>query len=91
MPFCEMRLGGRPAMSSPLKRIAARGRTETPVRQLKKVLLPAPLGPMMARISPRLDLEIDVVERGQAAEADGQRLRYAASGVRARQDVPGGH
>src|SRR5215470_14484447 len=47
-----MRLGGRAAMFSPLNNTRpAVGRT-TPVRQLKKVLLPAPLGPMMALISP---------------------------------------
>ena len=32
----------------------------TPVRQLKKVLLPAPFGPMMARTSSRSNLEIDL-------------------------------
>ena len=53
MPFCEMRLGGRPAMSSPLKMTRPAVGRSTPVRQLKNVLLPAPLGPMMARISPR--------------------------------------
>ena len=53
MPFCEMRLGGRPAMFSPLKRMRPEVGRSTPVRQLKNVLLPAPLGPMTARISPR--------------------------------------
>ena len=74
MPFCEMRLGGRPVMFSPLNRMRPEVGRMTPVRQLKNVLLPAPLGPMMARISPRPDLEIDAVERGEAAEAHGQRL-----------------
>ena len=53
MPFCEMRLGGSPVMSSPLKRMRPEVGRSTPVRQLKNVLLPAPFGPMMARISPR--------------------------------------
>src|SRR5262245_56418702 len=53
MPFCEMRSGGNPVMSSPLKRIRPAEGRSTPVRQLKKVLFPAPFGPMMARISPR--------------------------------------
>src|SRR5689334_8694849 len=53
MPFCEMRSGGRPAMFSPLNRTRPDVGPMTPVRQLKKVLLPAPFGPMMARISPR--------------------------------------
>ena len=74
MPFREMRLGGSPVMSSPLSRMRPEVGRSTPVRQLKKVLLPAPFGPMMARISPRRDFEIDVVERGQAAKADGQAL-----------------
>src|SRR6266480_4326343 len=54
MPFCEMRLGDNPAMPSPLRRMRPEVGRMTPVRQLKNVLLPAPLGPMMARISPRL-------------------------------------
>ena len=53
MPFCEIRLGGRPVMSSPLNTMRPAVGRSTPVRQLKKVLLPAPFGPMMARISPR--------------------------------------
>ena len=74
MPFCEMRLGGRPAMFSPLNRMRPEVGRMTPVRQLKKVLLPAPFGPMMARISPRLTSKLTPIERGQAAEADGQVL-----------------
>ena len=53
MPLCEMRLGGRPVMLWPLKRMRPEVGRMTPVRQLKNVLLPAPFGPMMARISPR--------------------------------------
>src|SRR5712691_4400821 len=53
MPFWEIRLEGSPAMFSPLNRIRPPVGRRTPVRQLKKVLLPAPFGPMMARISPR--------------------------------------
>ena len=45
MPFCEMRLGGRPAMFSPLNRMRPEVGRMTPVRQLKNVLLPAPFGP----------------------------------------------
>ena len=47
------RCGGSPAMSSPSNRMRPLVGRSTPVRQLKKVLLPAPFGPMMARISPR--------------------------------------
>src|SRR5437899_1862794 len=53
MPFCEMRLGGSPVMSSPLNKMRPDEGRNTPVRQLKKVLFPAPFGPMMAQISPR--------------------------------------
>src|SRR5258707_209022 len=53
MPFWEIRLEGSPAMFSPLNRIRPEVGRITPVRQLKNVLLPAPFGPMMARISPR--------------------------------------
>src|SRR4029077_19631932 len=50
--FCEMRCGGGPAMSSPSKMIRPAVGRSTPVTQLKNVDLPAPFGPMMARISP---------------------------------------
>src|SRR5262249_60561457 len=53
MPRREMRSGVEPAMSVPLKRMRPLVGRRTPVRQLKNVLLPAPLGPMIARISPR--------------------------------------
>ena len=33
----------------------------TPVRQLKKVLLPAPFGPMIARISPRATAKLTLL------------------------------
>src|SRR5512135_3606658 len=46
-------LDGRPVMSSPLKTMLPLVGRSTPVRQLKKVLLPAPFGPMMARTSSR--------------------------------------
>ena len=74
MPFCEIRFGGSPVMSSPSNRMRPEVGRSTPVRQLKKVLLPAPFGPMTARISPRANREIDIVERGQPAEADRQGL-----------------
>ena len=74
MPFCEISFDGRPVMSSPLNMMRPEVGRSTPVRQLKKVLLPAPFGPMMARTSPRVDFEIDLVERGQSAEPDGQQF-----------------
>src|SRR3979411_2701396 len=54
MPFCEMALEGSPVMSSPLQRMRPEVGLSTPVKQLKKVLLPAPFGPMMAHTSSRL-------------------------------------
>ena len=41
-----------------------------PEMQLKRLVLPAPLGPISAVRPPRVDGERDVVERGDAAEAD---------------------
>ena len=70
MALREMRSGGSPVMSSPSNRMRPAVGRITPVRQLKNVDLPAPLGPMMARISPRRHGDGDVVERGEAAEAD---------------------
>src|SRR5713226_9054493 len=53
MPFCEIRFDGSPVMSSSWNKMRPESGRRTPVRQLKKVLLPAPFGPMIARISPR--------------------------------------
>src|SRR5579883_1515806 len=53
MPLREMRSHDSPVMSSPLNRMRPEEGRRTPVRQLKKVLLPAPFGPMMARTSSR--------------------------------------
>src|SRR5579862_6986235 len=53
MPFCEISFEGNPVMSSPLKTMRPPVGVSTPVRQLKKVLLPAPFGPMMAWVLPR--------------------------------------
>src|SRR5438477_6601815 len=52
MALREIRFGGSPAMSSPANRMRPALGCSTPVTQLKNVDLPAPLGPMMARISP---------------------------------------
>src|SRR5262245_8114096 len=50
--FCEMRCGGSPAMFSPAKMMRPAVGRRAPVTQLKNVDLPAPFGPIMARISP---------------------------------------
>src|SRR5262249_25033912 len=52
MALREIVWGGRPVMSSPRKTIRPSEGFKTPVRQLKSVDLPAPLGPMIPRISP---------------------------------------
>src|ERR1700737_5347861 len=48
-----MRSGESPVISPPSNRIRPEDGRNTPVRQLKNVLLPAPFGPMTARISSR--------------------------------------
>src|SRR5262249_58428027 len=48
-------------MSSPLNRMRPDVAGKTPVRQLKKVLLPAPFGPMIARISSRLTWKLTLL------------------------------
>src|ERR1700757_1253781 len=53
MPRWEIRSGESPVMSPPSNRIRPEDGRNTPVRQLKNVLLPAPFGPMTARISSR--------------------------------------
>src|SRR6185436_797182 len=53
MPDREIKLGGKPVMSAPLSRTRPEVGRSTPVTQLKNVLLPAPLGPMIARTCPR--------------------------------------
>jgi len=53
MPDREITLGGWPVMSLPLSRMRPEVGRSTPVTQLKNVLLPAPFGPITARISPR--------------------------------------
>src|SRR5262249_11816275 len=80
-------------MSSPAKTIRPLDGLSTPVRQLKKVDLPAPFGPMMARISPagtemvtllsavsppNCMVSRSVWRRGGAAPAGAARSRSAA-------------
>ena len=83
MPFIEIRSGERPVISSPLNRMRPEVGASTPVRQLKNVLLPAPFGPIIARISSAVDLEIDVVDRGEAAKAARQPFRAQHGAYRA--------
>ena len=48
--------------------------------QLKSVVLPAPFGPIKPQIAPRATSKRDVLERGHAAEPDGQPLNRQQSG-----------
>src|SRR5580658_6618809 len=53
MPRCEIALDGNPLISLPSNRMRPLVGRSTPVKQLKNVLLPAPLGPIIARTSLR--------------------------------------
>ena len=55
----------------------------TPFSTLNSVVLPAPFGPMMPRISPSRDGEADLADRAQAAEGARQIPRPAAAARRA--------
>src|ERR1019366_6445620 len=52
IPSRVMRCGGSPLMEIPSKRTAPEVNGYRPVMQLKAVVLPAPLGPIMETISP---------------------------------------
>jgi len=52
-PRATTRCGGRPVMTAPSKRASPPSAGSSPVTTLKSVVLPAPLGPMTDRSSPR--------------------------------------
>ena len=58
-----------PLMLVPFQRMSPLWGMYTWLIELKIDVLPAPLGPMMANSSPRVDAERDVVDRHHAAEA----------------------
>jgi hypothetical protein len=62
---CGTRAGQAPALREQLAAVGA----ITPDSALKKVVLPAPLGPMMPTSSPGAKAALHRVDRGQAAEA----------------------
>ncbi len=64
-----MACAGSPVMSSPAKRTLPTVGFTTPVMRWNSVVLPAPLGPMTARISPLDDLHVDVVDGDEGAVA----------------------
>src|SRR5437016_5274387 len=94
MPLREMRSGDAPVMYSPPNRICPEEGRNTPVRQLKNVLLPAPFGPIIARTSPRSTAKLtrlsavrppkrtarsSVDNNGAAPGSDSARMRSRAA------------
>ena len=71
--------GDCPMSSSPSRRIAPSCGRYTPLRQLKIDVLPAPFGPMTANSSPGCTSKLTSVERGDAAEAQGDAARPRAA------------
>ena len=59
----------RPSMRSPAKVIVPSSGANTPAIMLNSVVLPAPFGPITAKIAALRHLEADAVDRDQAAEA----------------------
>src|ERR1019366_3239186 len=58
MPSFVIRWGGSPEIASPSSVIDPVVIGKSPVTQLKAVVLPAPLGPIMERISPRSSVKL---------------------------------
>ena len=78
MPRRTISRRSRPAMSSPASRMRPASGAKRPVIRLNKVVLPAPLGPMMALKRAVGELERDVAGGRDAAERLGQALRASA-------------
>ena len=73
MPSVAIRSGGRRVMSRPWKRICPLEGRRWPVSRLNTVDLPAPLGPMMPRISPG---QAQVVVRHRLQALEGLRQAF---------------
>ena len=71
--------GASPEMRSPRNRTSPELGRRNEAISLNSVDLPAPFGPMTERISLLSDVERDVVDRDQAAEALGQGGDFASS------------
>ena len=74
MPSRHTRCCGSPVMSASRNTTRPDDGAISPETRRKKVVLPAPLGPMMERSSPASDGERDRVHRHQAAEGAGEVL-----------------
>ena len=70
----ELRAAGRRAAARRASATSPASGATKPQMTLNSVVLPAPLGPMTPTTSPGATVERDVVERGEAAEADGDRV-----------------
>ena len=68
MPWRTISGGERPARSTPSSRIWPESGCSAPVIRLKKVLLPAPFGPITAVSEPSREIERDVIRRLDAAK-----------------------
>ena len=69
MPRAARRCGFIEVMSTPPKRTVPAFARCSPVMTLKRVVLPAPFGPMSPVTAPASAVERDLAQRGQAAEA----------------------
>ena len=76
---CAKTCAGRPVRSSPPSRSRPAVGASTPESAWKKVVLPAPFGPIMPTSSPLADLELDRVDGDEAAEAHGDALSPRAA------------
>ena len=61
-------------MRSPQKEIVPASGANDPAIMLNKVVLPAPFGPITAKISPGFTSRVDAIDREQAAEAFGHAV-----------------
>ena len=73
---------GRAIIRRPLNSISPEVGSRMPATTLKKVVLPAPLGPMRLTIEPLRDDQVGAVDGDQAAEALGDRTWRAAGSRR---------
>ena len=69
-----MRSGGQPVTGVPANWIVPPSGVSWPLIRLNSVVLPAPLGPMMDRISPSCERQADAGDGVDAAEAAGDAL-----------------
>src|ERR1039457_4045720 len=84
MPSFVIRCGGSPEMGSPSRATEPEVIGKRPVTQLKAEVLPAPLGPIIDRISPRSRLKLT----SETARSPPKRLLTWASSSRANSGDP---